>query len=113
MFRAIVALTFIFALIFLYKPELQQRKPVLIAHVLFFCDPRAKFYFGVCYIGCLFGSCVEQYSVSVAVVVLVIDQTFSSLTCSNLGFHHERAQGNLLSRKFLISKPVFHSLKHS
>lgn len=37
-----------------------------------------------------------------AVVVLVIDQTFSSLTCSNFGFHHERAQGSLLSSEFYL-----------
>lgn len=36
-----------------------------------------------------------------AVVVPVVDQTFSSLTCSNFGFHHERAQGSLLSSELI------------
>lgn len=43
----------------------------------------------------------------VAVVVLVIDQTFSSLSCSDLGFHHERAQGNLFSSEFLVRIKLF------
>lgn len=37
-----------------------------------------------------------------AVVVPVVDQTFSSLTCSHFGFHHERAQGSLLSSEFYL-----------